>query len=338
MSWPGGQRGDSVQRSVGVSEKEHFDVELAGVTADPAVPALLPGETYRSCEVKMVSKRLFFAFVICLFLMMGCARGERERQGQSPEPMLTRSAPVPAASQEGSGDAVDSRRFIAVRHSVLLEAAESELPKAWEAVGEFCQSIRCEIISSSIRQKTYDSPPTAALSLRVAPEDVKRLFEQLGKVGRILEHRTESEDQTSTVIDVEAKLKNLTELRDRLRQMLATPSGSLKDIVEVERELSRAQSELDSLQMRRKALANETEKVSVDIAFRSRKSVAETGTFAPIATAWHEAGHVLAESIAFAITFVVAVVPWLVLFVPTLWLSIKGFKKLRGKRTVKEKS
>ncbi len=37
------------------------------------------------------------------------------------------------------------------------------------------------------------------------------------KVGDIVEHRTESEDKTPTVIDVDAKIKNLTELRDRAR-------------------------------------------------------------------------------------------------------------------------
>lgn len=171
---------------------------------------------------------------------------------------------------------------------------------------------------------------SSTLSLRVAPEDAKQLFEQLGKVAKILEHRTESEDRTSTVIEVEAKIRNLTGLRDRLRQMLASPNGSLKDVVEVERELSKTQSELDSFQMRRKVLADETEKVFVDISFRSRKSVAETGAFAPIATAWQEAGHVLAASMAFAITFAVAVVPWLVLFIPTPWLLIKGIQRLRG--------
>ncbi len=286
----------------------------------------------------MASKKSVLSFFVCLLLMVSCAKAERERYGEPSDSMPTHSAPAPAASPEGTNPSVESQRFIAMRHSVLLEAAETELPKAWESVGDFCRSIRCEILSSSIRQKTYDSPPTAALSLRIAPEDVKLLFEQIGKVGKILEHRTESEDKTSTVIDVEAKLRNLTELRDRLRQMLASPKGSLKDIVEVERELSRAQSELDSLQMRRKALANETEKVSVDVSFRSRKSVAETGAFAPISTAWREAGHVLAESIAFAITFVVAIVPWLVLFIPTLWILAKGFKKLRGKRAAMRKT
>jgi hypothetical protein len=85
--------------------------------------------------------------------------------------------------------------------------------------------------------------------------------------------------------------------------------------------------------MRRRALADETEKVSGDISFRTRRSPAETGAVAPIAATGHEAGHVLAESLASAISCTVAVVPWQVLFMPSLGLSIKGFKRERGNRT-----
>jgi hypothetical protein len=62
-----------------------------------------------------------------------------------------------------------------------------------------------------------------------------------------------------------------------------------------------------------------------------------TGVFSPIAAAWHESGHVLAESVALALTFVVAIIPWLVLGVPSLWLLIEGFRRLRGKATAYKK-
>jgi hypothetical protein len=134
------------------------------------------------------------------------------------------------------------------------------------------------------------------------------------------------------VIDVEAKVKNLTELRDRLRKMLGTANASVKDIVEVEQSLSKAQSDLDTLQATRKVLANETEKVSVTISFCASKSIAETGTFAPVVTAWYSLGRVFADSVAAALVFVVAVIPWLVLLAPSLWLLIKMWRMLRGKR------
>jgi hypothetical protein len=277
--------------------------------------------------------------LMCLVVLAGCAMEKKqEASGSSDSASVTHANLTATGAQGVPGADVESRRFIAMRHYVVVETAEAKLPKAWDSVGEFCQSIHGEIISSSIRQKSYCSPPSATLSLRIGPEGIKQLFDEIEKVGTIVEHRTESEDKTRTVIDVEAKIKNLTELRDRLRQILGTERGSLKDLVEVERELSRAQSDLDSLQMRRKALANETEKIAVDISFRSRETFAKTGTFAPIVTACREAGDVLAESVGVAITFIVAVIPWLVLFMPIVWLLIKVFKRLRGKRTATNKA
>jgi G3E family GTPase len=219
-----------------------------------------------------------------------------------------------------------------MRHELLVETAESDLPKAWELVEDFCRETHCDIIASSICQKTSDSPPSAMLSLRVVPDKFDLLMKQIESAGRIVEHKTESTDETATVIDVEARLKNLTELRDRLRKMLGTANASVQDMVQIEQELAKTQSELDSLQTRRKALANETEKLSVSVSFCARKSITETGTFAPIATAWYSLGHVFAESIGTAIVCVVVAVPWLVLLIPSLWLWIRLWRKLRGKR------
>ena len=59
----------------------------------------------------------------------------------------------------------------------------------------------------------------------------------------------------------------------------------------------------------RKILANETEKVTVQIAFRVEKSIAGAGVFTPIGDALRESGSVLADSIASLITVIVAAIP-----------------------------
>jgi hypothetical protein len=264
--------------------------------------------------------------LIGVLLLSGCA-------SQVPNASPPGSAPAAPNAAEPPGNAgAEVRRFIAVRHELLVEAAESQLPKAWESVEDFCRVTHCDIVASSIHQKTSDSPPSATLSLRIVPDQINHLMERIEAVGKIVEHKTESVDETAAVIDVEAKVKNLTELRDRLRKMLGTANASVKDIVEVEQELSKTQSELDSLQAKRKALANETQKVSVSISFCASKSIAETGTFAPVVTAWYSLGHIFADSVAAAIVFVVAAIPWLVLLTPSFWLLIKVWRMLRGKR------
>ncbi len=164
--------------------------------------------------------------------------------------------------------------------------------------------------------------------MRVVPEDLPKLFGHIRSAGTIARHTTESEDKTAVVIDVEAKLKNLTGFRDSLRAMLAKSSGTLKDIVEVQRQLVQTQSELDSLAMRRKVLANETEKVAVEVSFLAESSVARAGVFAPVASAFQDAGEAFAESLAALITFTVTLLPWLVLIVPVVWLCARLLRRL----------
>ena len=254
-----------------------------------------------------------------LLLLAGCQKAEPGRDSSISQPRLLSTAPHESGAQ---------RRFIAVAHKLLIEAPEDSLPKAWEAAAALCRAARCEILSSSISNKTADSPPSATLALRIAPEDLPKLFDQLGKSGNVLEHVTESEDKTGAVIDVEAQLKNMTEFRNRLRTMLGTRTGPLKDIIEVERELSRVQAELDSLAGRRQALANQTEKVSVRIEFRAPRSIAGRSFTGPIAQAARSAAFVLSESIALLVTFVVAIVPWLLLLVPFFWMCAKLVRRL----------
>jgi hypothetical protein len=89
---------------------------------------------------------------------------------------------------------------------------------------------------------------------------------------------------------------------------------------------------LDSATAQRKILANETEKVAVEIAFRLEKSIVGGGVFTPIGDALRDSGSVLADSAASLITVVVAVIPWLVLIVPAYWLLARFWRKLRRKR------
>ena len=264
-----------------------------------------------------------------MLLFASCSSQVPQSAIPGPPPVAAGLPAVPSLGPNNAGP--EFKRFIAVRHELLVETAESELPKAWQSIQDFCGTVPCEITASSICQKSHDSPPSATLSLRIAPEQITPLMKRLEAVGSILEHKTESADETAAVIDVEAKIKNLTGLRDRLRKMLGSPNAGLRDILEVDRELSTVQSELDGLQTTRKALANETEKVSVAISFCVRKSVAETGAFAPVAAAWCSLGHVFAESIASAVVFAVAAIPWLVLFIPALWLCVKALERCEEK-------
>jgi hypothetical protein len=227
---------------------------------------------------------------------------------------------------------ITARRFIAVTHRFEVETPEAELAKAWESVVKSCESMDCEVLASSITSKTASSPPKGELSLRIAPGNLNKLFDSINKSSTVIEHITESADKTAEVVDTDAKLKNQTEFRDRLRGMLAKSPGGVKELIEVERELANVQAEIDSLSTMQKSLQNQTQKIAVQITFISKRSVTRTGALAPIANAWDESGYVIAESLGSLITFIVAVIPWLVLIIPAIWIIIKLLRRRSRKK------
>ena len=235
----------------------------------------------------------------------------------------------------GQGTVYAAGRFVAVRHRLEIVEPGLNLPKSLEAVVGFCGSIQCEVLSSNISGTTPDSIPAGTVAVRVAPEDLSKLLDFVGKQGKISQHATETEDKTSAVIDVEAKIKNQTEFRDSLRRMLTKSGVTVADLLQIQEKLAEAQAELDSEATQRKILANETEKVAVEINFRSETRTVSRSVFAPIGTALSESGGVLADSLAALITAIAAIIPWLIVVVPGVWFLLKAIRRIRARRAAK---
>lgn len=276
--------------------------------------------------------------VVALGLVaMGCEKTVRSPSGS--QQALTRVSGY-GGSLRRSGLAMSMRtyadtpaqHFVAERHNLEIMTPESELQKSWDSVVVYCGTIRCEVTTSNITTRTGDSMPSGSVALRVAPEDLGKLLAHVQTLGKIAQHATEREDLTTSVVDTDAKIRNLTSFRDNLRAMLKKPSATVKDLVEIQQQLTETQSELDSQTAQRKILANETEKIAVEISFRVERPSVNTAGFALIWRALQESGSVLADSTASLIYTVFSIIPWLVLIVPGCWLVVKVWRKVRGRR------
>jgi len=223
-------------------------------------------------------------------------------------------------------------RFIAEHHQLEVVTPESQLQNSWAAIVAFCGTIECEVVSSTITTRTGGREPSGAIAMRVVPADLQKLLDRLQTAGQVATHTTERVDKTTQVIDTEAKIKNLTDFRDSLRFMLGKSSATVADVVQIREQLTDTQSQLDSETAQRKILANETEKVAVDVAFRIARSNENGGSFSEIGNALRESGSVLADSTASLITTIVAVLPWLVVVLPIVWLLGRAWRRIRESR------
>lgn len=238
------------------------------------------------------------------------------------------SEPQPGAPV---ANAEHAKKYIALRHHLQIESPAKKMQAAFDAAVRHCEALNCQLLSAYFNKETPYSPPSASLSARIPPRNVEIFLTGLAKSGEILQHGRDSEDKTNQVVDTDARIKNLTELRDRLRLMLTDKSAKFKDIIEVERELSNTQSQLDSMMSMRKILSQETDLVAVNIDFTAAQGITEQGFFAPVARALKDAGRVMMESLAAVITFVMSAIPWLLIGIPVIWLVHRYWTKIRAK-------
>ena len=63
----------------------------------------------------------------------------------------------------------DTTRYIAERDKLEVVTPEAQLQQSWESAVAFCNSIRCEVVSSSITMRTANSVPVGSITMRVVP-------------------------------------------------------------------------------------------------------------------------------------------------------------------------
>jgi hypothetical protein len=250
----------------------------------------------------------------------------------------SRAANVQAEDAAAAAPAQDemAQRFLAVRQELNVEVPQAQLADAWGQVRDLCATLRCELLTATLLRETPQQPGNALLEMRVAPADVDRLLGTLAGVATIVSQNTISEDKTTEVIDVEARIKNRTDFRDSLRLMLrdTTTKRPMSDLLEIQRTLSDTQAELDAMAAQRKLLEQQTSKQHIQIQFTPTRALVQGGTsYSPIGRALRDAGHVLGESMGALITFVAAVLPWLVLVVlPLGWMLRALWRRRRARR------
>jgi hypothetical protein len=94
---------------------------------------------------------------------------------------------------------------------------------------------------------------SASLTLRVPSDRLDAVLDGLAGLGRELDRKVAAQDVTEIVLDLEAKLKNKIALRDRLRALLEKATN-VNEVLVVEEQLTRIQSEIDSMEGRLKHL------------------------------------------------------------------------------------
>ncbi|MFT4109610.1 DUF4349 domain-containing protein [Propionicimonas sp.] len=155
-----------------------------------------------------------------------------------------------------------------------------------------------------------DSGPTSTMVLQVPADRLDATLDQVAAIGTLTSRVISSEDVSTEVADVGARLKTLDASIDRLRE-LSKRAGTIRELTELEGELTSRIAERDSLTAQQRVLSGRVAQspVTITLSTPARASALETtGFLGGLLAGWNA----LLASSRMLMTVVGAVLPFLV--------------------------
>jgi hypothetical protein len=215
-----------------------------------------------------MSRWVVMGLGLCL---AGCTGITGTSQGRAPDT-------AGAYAERGQSTAEPGERLRIQRASVSLEV--EDVPRA---IGEI-EAIARDADAFVESQSSYKDA-SAQLVLRVPADRLEPTLSRLAEVGEETRRSIEARDVTDEVGDLQARRTNLIALRDRLRSLLSRAKG-VEDVLSVEKELTRLQTELDALDGRLTRLRNDVARARLEVHLSKQKPPAPKRILGPLGYLW----------------------------------------------------
>ena len=102
------------------------------------------------------------------------------------------------------------------------------------------------------------------LRIRIPSKKLDSLLQKISGEGLVTSQSTNSRDVTEEMMDVGARLNNFVKLRARMRKLL-DKAEKVTEILDIEKELSRIQTQIDRIEGQRKLLESQVAYSSLDL-------------------------------------------------------------------------
>src|SRR5579859_5224661 len=179
-----------------------------------------------------------------LALILACG-GHRDYDRLARKTSTTPMAPAPdvAGAQAVSVVGADSGGPMIIRTGQVSIEVDS-VDSAVTQVRTLAKSVGGYIGSSSIQRGT-ENTRTATLTVDVPEERLENVLGQLNPIGRVESVNVTARDVGEEYVDYAARTANSKREEQQLIVLLATRTGKLKDVLDVEQELARVRGEIE---------------------------------------------------------------------------------------------
>jgi hypothetical protein len=180
---------------------------------------------------------------------------------------------APAYAVPQSPPAPDQNQLLAWQANLSVEVlnlsnAVAHAVALAEKAGGYLESRSDETYyDPTLKRRTYSG---ASLRLRIPTQAFTNVVGAVETLGTVTGRHVETEDVTAQYVDTDARLKNKQVLRDRLRGLLEKAT-EVKDVLAIETELNRVQSDIDAMEALIKGLKGRVDFATLDLNFQLKK-------------------------------------------------------------------
>ncbi|MCK6529555.1 DUF4349 domain-containing protein [Myxococcota bacterium] len=160
---------------------------------------------------------------------------------------------APGAEEAGAVPAATDRKLIRT-------GAVSLTVGTWDPFSEaLAEQVRTlgGFIGDSDTRRSEREVVSSRVTVRVPAERFEALVAWVQRQGVATSVQIDVQDVTDQWTDVEARLANARRLESRILELLASRAASLKDVIEVERELARVRETIEQMEGRRRLLRDQ---------------------------------------------------------------------------------
>lgn len=273
--------------------------------------------------------RHFAVFVILLALAaFGCIGTEYSE-------VVSRGEGGNYAAAPGYAPAYDSgSQIITQESSMTIKVQEGTLQTKFDEMRQMLSSNGADV--SNIQYYELSDRKEYRLTVKVSPTRFDSINEQLKAIGEVKDISVSLEDVTQQYTDLDTRIKNREVELERL-YVLYNQTSNISELLDVEREITRVETELELLKQQKQYLVSRIERSTISIAIYEDKPATSQ-----LSISLEGLGTLFFWMVGTAVTLIVAVAGFalpIALVIGIVWFAyrrLKGGKKEKPAKSRKQ--
>jgi len=208
-----------------------------------------------------MSKRIKIITIATLAIFTGCG-SKNYSKSASPVIYQNSTAYSSPSMHEVASAPLPAKRIVTKRANISVDV--KNINQAKDALLILIEKNGGHIVTANLYEKRYNA------SAKVPSTKLMETLDEIATLGEKTAQSISQNDVTAQFVDNEARLKNLLLFRDKMKALL-NQTSNIEEIVKIERELRRVQTEIDSIEGRQKYLKDAVALTPIGVNFKEKR-------------------------------------------------------------------